>query len=503
MRALSSLFLFLVLLFFSKPLIAQFAGGIGTAGDPYQVETLDQLQEMKNHTDSHFRLISDIDASETSNWNEGEGFMPVGNPDTPFTGTFDGNEYEITGFRILRFEEIKLPREYLGLFGFLQGAEVKNLTMSGLVISSGLNTMYVGGIAGYSDENSVITNVSVEGSVRALVISGAASKQYFGGITGINNGTIISTRFSGVTGSSGGTEGHYFGGIAGENSGIIEQSFTLADVQARGFAGGIAGLNSGTIRTSFSFSPERVHGAFAIGGFVGNNSGTIINSFTHSKVAGGTDGSIGGFVAGNSGTIASSFSTGEVQQNAVEKGGFAANNSEGTISGSYWDTVRSGMQTGIEQGDSSGLTGLASSQMAGNSAAQFMEALNFMTVWQFTDLYPALQWQGDDLIYNPDIDLDEEEPEETEPKTIELLQNYPNPFNATTTIHFRVNEPVDRATFSIYNSVGQKVMTLFDEELPVLEFEFPIDFSHLPSGIYFLRVTSTANSDMIKFTLVK
>ena len=500
MRTLTALFLFTACLLFSEPLFAQFAGGTGTADDPFQVETLEQLQEIQNHIDSHFILINDIDASETSNWNDGEGFIPIGNPDTPFTGTFEGNGHEITGFRIFRGEEIKLPRDYLGLFGYLEGAEIKNLTMSKLRISAGLNTMYVGGIAGYTDHNSIISNISIEGSVSPLILSGTATKRYFGGIAGINTGMINNSRFIGKTGT---TVGHYFGGIAGENNGLIEQSFTLADVQAGGYGGGIAGSNTGTIRTSFSFSPERIHGAFAIGGFVGYNSGTILNSFSHSRVTGGTDGSIGGFIARNSGTIASSFSTGEVQQNAVGRGGFAARNNEGTITGSYWDAERSGMQTGIEQGDSSGLTGLATSQMAGNNAAQFMGALDFMTIWQFTDLYPALQWQGDALIYNPDIDIDEEEPEETEPKAIELLQNYPNPFNVTTTIHFMVHESVDNATFTLYNAAGQKVRTMYDGPLYSAEYQIPIDFISLPSGHYFLRVSSTANTELIQMTLIK
>ncbi len=504
MRVLPAVLLFITFLVISEPLAAQFAGGSGTSDDPYQIENLEQLQEMKNYTDSHFILIGDIDASATSDWNEGEGFIPIGDPDTPFTGTFDGNGHEITGFRILRFEEIKLPRDFLGLFGYLQGAEVKNLTMSGLVVSSGMNTMYVGGIAGYSDENSVITNVSVEGSVNALVISGAATKRYFGGIAGMNDGEIYNSRFSGTVGGSGGVAGHHFGGIAGTNSGVIEQSYALSNSQANGYAGGVTGSNQGTINKSFSLSPERIHGGFAIGGFAGYNSGIITNSYTHPAVTGGRDGTIGGFVAANSGQIAYSYSTGSVHQNAVAKGGFAARNTEGTITGSFWDTDRSETDFGIEEGDASGLTGLTTSQMTGSNAAQYMLDLDFGDTWQHTGTYPALQWQGDDQIYDPEIDLSVEDPEDEEmPKTIELLQNYPNPFNATTTIHFRVNEPVDHATFSIYNSAGQKVMTLFDEELPALEFELPIDFSHLPSGTYFLKVTSTANSDFIQMSLIK
>ncbi|MBP3193892.1 hypothetical protein [Natronogracilivirga saccharolytica] len=44
---------------------AQFAGGSGTEDDPYQIETVEQLQDIRNHTDKHFIQIADIDANET------------------------------------------------------------------------------------------------------------------------------------------------------------------------------------------------------------------------------------------------------------------------------------------------------------------------------------------------------------------------------------------------------------------------------------------------------
>jgi len=48
------------------------------------------------------------------------------------------------------------------------------------------------------------------------------------------------------------------------------------------------------------------------------------------------------------------------------------------------------------------------------------------------------------------------------PESIVLLQNYPNPFNAETTIPYELNQPSD-VVLSIYNSAGQKVVTLVNE----------------------------------------
>ncbi len=69
--------LLLIFQFLPNPAYAQFAGGDGNASDPWQVETIDELQLIADDTtylDKHFIQTVDIDASDTENWNEGEGF---------------------------------------------------------------------------------------------------------------------------------------------------------------------------------------------------------------------------------------------------------------------------------------------------------------------------------------------------------------------------------------------------------------------------------------------
>lgn len=67
--------LLLAILFFTGPAQAQFAGGSGTAEDPYQVQTLQQLQLIADsvYLNKHFVQIADIDATETEHWNDGMG----------------------------------------------------------------------------------------------------------------------------------------------------------------------------------------------------------------------------------------------------------------------------------------------------------------------------------------------------------------------------------------------------------------------------------------------
>ena len=90
--------------------------GYGTETDPYQVEILDNLLWICTNPDSwdkHFIQIADIDAADTQNWNNGEGFYPIGNIDNNLTGNYNWQEYIINGLYIYRPEA-----ENQGLFGY-------------------------------------------------------------------------------------------------------------------------------------------------------------------------------------------------------------------------------------------------------------------------------------------------------------------------------------------------------------------------------------------------
>jgi len=100
------------------------------------------------------------------------------------------------------------------------------------------------------------------------------------------------------------------------------------------------------------------------------------------------------------------------------------------------------------------------------------------------------------------------------PKDFNLGQNYPNPFNPTTIIPFRVNgsqftvhSPV-RTTLIIYNILGQRVNTLFDESLKPGTYQAIWDGKNdagekVPSGVYFYRLTSGGLSETRKMVLMR
>lgn len=103
--------------------ITEFVDGEGTEGDPYQINSCVQLQAMRQDPDADFVVISDIDCSDTINWNEGAGFEPVGT-DVEFSGNFDGGEFSISDLFIDREET-----DNVGLFASVIGGEVKDVNL--------------------------------------------------------------------------------------------------------------------------------------------------------------------------------------------------------------------------------------------------------------------------------------------------------------------------------------------------------------------------------------
>jgi hypothetical protein len=83
-----------------------------------------------------------------------------------------------------------------------------------------------------------------------------------------------------------------------------------------------------------------------------------------------------------------------------------------------------------------------------------------------------------------------------------LLTNYPNPFNPTTTILFSLPEP-SQTQIVVYNTLGQKVMTLLDEFCTAGEHTVRLDASGLATGVYFYRLTTSRYAETRKLLLLR
>jgi hypothetical protein len=89
------------------------------------------------------------------------------------------------------------------------------------------------------------------------------------------------------------------------------------------------------------------------------------------------------------------------------------------------------------------------------------------------------------------------------PHTFELGQNYPNPFNPSTNITFSVDKTA-KATLDVFNLLGQKVLTLFDDVAEAgASYKVTLHAEGLSSGIYFYRLQSGPASQMKKLILLK
>ena len=88
------------------------------------------------------------------------------------------------------------------------------------------------------------------------------------------------------------------------------------------------------------------------------------------------------------------------------------------------------------------------------------------------------------------------------PQEFDLEQNYPNPFNPSTTIRFSL-PATGQASLKIYNTLGQLMTTLVDEQLSQGTHEFQWKAVDLPGGVYFYRLQSGAYSETKRMILLR
>ncbi|OQX96518.1 MAG: hypothetical protein B6I24_11285 [Bacteroidetes bacterium 4572_128] len=73
--------------------------GAGTEENPFQIATLDNLHWLTQnfiYWGKHYIQTADIDAIETSAWDNGQGFLPIGNDNHRFSGVYDGQNHVIS-----------------------------------------------------------------------------------------------------------------------------------------------------------------------------------------------------------------------------------------------------------------------------------------------------------------------------------------------------------------------------------------------------------------------
>ena len=177
--------------------------------------TGNDLQGINGNLSGNYVLGSNIDASATSGWNSGAGFISLGTDGAGslsgstlatagFTGNFNGLGHTVSNLLINQ-----ASGELTGLFGFISStAAVSNVGITGSSTITGLS--YVGALAGQN--SGILSNVYATENV---VANGFVDDDtYAGGLAGYNNGTITNsfaggnvtgTGFNGFSASIGGT----------------------------------------------------------------------------------------------------------------------------------------------------------------------------------------------------------------------------------------------------------------------------------------------------------
>jgi hypothetical protein len=323
--------------------------GCEPATDYSEIRTWHDLHAIRNNLGGHYLLMNDLD-SGTSGYgefagkeaNQGKGWQPIGTTDDPFTGSFDGQGYEIAGMFIDR------PDEYwVGFFGAVdetgavQDVKVVNANVTG--------EWAVGCLAG---EN--------WGDVSNSYSSGAVSgDDCVGGLIGTNSGSVSSCH------SVADVKGRWdVGGLVGcsDSTGIICNSHSVGNVTGEWAVGGLAGGNVGGI-VERSYSTSDVTGDDYVGGLVGDNQGTVIDSYSCGPVTG--EWYVGGLVGDNDSLATVSYCYASNTVTGYSFVGGLAGSNWGTVSDSFWNLETSGMT------ESDGGVGLTTAEM--NNIVTFSE----------------------------------------------------------------------------------------------------------------------------------
>jgi len=90
----------------------------------------------------------------------------------------------------------------------------------------------------------------------------------------------------------------------------------------------------------------------------------------------------------------------------------------------------------------------------------------------------------------------------TTPLDYALQQNYPNPFNPVTTIKYTL--PIkSKVELTIYNTLGESLAQLVNEEKEAGNYSVNFDATNLPSGIYFYKLEANNFVQIKKMILLK
>lgn len=209
--------------------------GDGTEQSPYQITNAEELAWFRDTVNSgqaniHARLLHDIDMDNKVIWE------PIGTQEHPYTGTFDGNAYIISNFRLGDYtkpDEISKKGLFgqIGTGGTIQDLIVKVDHMGSTMNANNFNVTKCGLIAAYNAGTIQRCSARVN---YTLYVTGE-----FGVIAYQNSGTIENCLSAVGAGTSGIRipDEASAAGIAYENSGAIKNCLFDGELRTDGGTG--------------------------------------------------------------------------------------------------------------------------------------------------------------------------------------------------------------------------------------------------------------------------
>ena len=327
---------------------AAFAGGTGTAENPYQIANGAELAYLassvnsgETYEDKYFVLTANINLN-------GLPWTPIANSFSDalfggtdyriFAGNFDGKGYTISNVSI-GSETTPFESDVFGLFG-ATGGKISNLNLDTVSIhgvakiASGYVVGIAGGLVGSSAgsiENCHVTGLAMDMSAPS---NGYAAAYWVGGLVGALDGAQLINECS-VSGS-------------------------ITEKAGKGSIGGLIGELGKTAKITYSRSNVTVNvkadsrGGANVGGFIGKGNGktdaeTIIrNCYATGNVTGGAY--TGGFAGGLWGlNIKNCYASGNVSQAAAAMASFVGTDASDS---NYYGSITNCFTTGIVTGSS-------------------------------------------------------------------------------------------------------------------------------------------------------
>ena len=258
--------------------------GDGKVGNPYIITKAEELAWFRDQVNSgQYSICAKIadnvevidmstvcHAADKSQNLEEKSWVPIGNSNKLYQGTFDGNGKTITNLYI------NANQKYMGLFGYTYQSTIKNLTFENAnVTNTQSNTGILVGKAGYG---STLQNIKIS---KTCQIKGG---NYTGGIAGELDGNAYNcvnyTTVQGIK-SVGGLFGRY-----SRKGNSITACANYGNVTASSdMVGGLVGYySSGTIQDCANYGD--VKGTYRVAGMAGFVSeGKVQNVFSYGNVS--------------------------------------------------------------------------------------------------------------------------------------------------------------------------------------------------------------------------